>query len=136
MNSVLGTAATRFGRLIVEETVRSPHSTKTVLPGRFGSFLTFPPSFATVALARTMHESPAATADLAVLPGVLGSRTLRRTKQVRLRSEPRGAAGRLPGGTAISTISRRRPVHSAGYPKAGISRRRQRPQVQEHPCES
>ena len=85
MNSVLGTAATRFGRLIVEETVRSPHSTKTVLPGRFGSFLTFPPSFATVALARTMLESPAATPDLAVLPGVLGSRTLRRTKtKVRL----------------------------------------------------
>jgi hypothetical protein len=36
---------------------------------------------------------------------------LRRTKQVRLRSEPL----RLPGGTVISTISRRRLVHNAGY---------------------
>jgi len=35
-----------------------------------------------------MHESPAAIADTAVLPGVLGSRTLRRTEQVRLRSSP------------------------------------------------
>jgi len=55
-------------------------------------------------LARIMHEPPAATADLAVLPGVLGSRTLRRTEQVRLRSEPLW----LPGGTTISTISRPR----------------------------
>ena len=61
-------------------------------------------------LARIMHEPPAATADLAVLPGVLGSRTLRRTEQVRLRSEPLW----LPGGTTISTISRRRLVHNAG----------------------
>jgi len=57
-----------------------------------------------------MHEPPAATADLAVLPGVLGSRTLRRTEQVRLRSE----ALRLPGGTANSTISRPRLLHNAG----------------------
>ena len=39
-------------------------------------------------LARIMHEPPAATADVAVLSGVLGSCTLRRTEQVRLRSEP------------------------------------------------
>ena len=39
-------------------------------------------------LARIMHEPPAAIADLTVLPGVLGSRTLRRTEQVRLRSSP------------------------------------------------
>jgi hypothetical protein len=57
-----------------------------------------------------MHEPSAATADLAVLPGVLGSRTLRRTEQVRLRSESLW----LPGGTTLSTISRRRPVHDAG----------------------
>src|SRR5512139_3304419 len=63
-----------------------------------------------------MHEPPAATADLAVLPGVLRSRTLRRTEQVRLSSESRGAAGWLPGGTTISTISRRRVVHNAAYP--------------------
>ena len=30
------------------------------------------------ALARMFHELPAATADMAVLPGVLGCRTLRR----------------------------------------------------------
>jgi len=56
-----------------------------------------------------MHEPPAATVDLAVLPGVLGSRTLRRTEQVRLRSEPL----RFPGGTTISTISPRSLVHNA-----------------------
>jgi hypothetical protein len=61
-------------------------------------------------LARIMHEPPAPTADLAVLPGVLGSRTLRRTEQVRLRSEPLW----LPGGTTISAISLRRLVHNAG----------------------
>ena len=61
-------------------------------------------------LARIMHEPPAATADMAVLPGVLGSRTLRCTEKVRLRSEPLW----LPGGTTISTISRRRLVHNAG----------------------
>jgi hypothetical protein len=61
-------------------------------------------------LARIMHEPPAATEDLAALPGVRGSRTLRRTEQVCLRSEPLW----LPGGTAISTISRRRLVHNAG----------------------
>ncbi|MGW8221961.1 MAG: hypothetical protein ACWGP1_07420, partial [Syntrophobacteria bacterium] len=43
-----------------------------------------------------------ATTDMAVLPGVLGYRTLRRTVQVRLESNPL----RLPGGTAISTASR------------------------------
>jgi hypothetical protein len=34
-------------------------------------------------LARILHESPAATTDMAVLPGVLGCRSLRRTVQVR-----------------------------------------------------
>jgi len=61
-------------------------------------------------LARIMHESPAPTADMAALPGVLGPRTLRRTEQVRLRYEPLW----LPGGTTISTISRRRLMHNAG----------------------
>jgi len=54
-----------------------------------------------------MPEPPAATADMAALPGVLGSQTLRRTEQVRLRSETLW----LPGGTTISTISLRRLVH-------------------------
>ena len=48
------------------------------------------------------HESPAATADIAILPGVLGCCTLRRTVQVRLGSNTLW----LPGGTPISTISR------------------------------
>jgi len=61
-------------------------------------------------LTRVMHEPPAATTDLAVLPRVLGSRTLRRTEQLRLRSE----SLRLPGGTTISTIPLRRLVHHAG----------------------
>ncbi|MDH3557553.1 MAG: hypothetical protein OES18_17045 [Deltaproteobacteria bacterium] len=40
---------------------------------------------------------------MTVLPGVLARRTLRRTVQVRLGSN----SLRLPGGTAISTVSRR-----------------------------
>jgi len=40
---------------------------------------------------------------MAVLPGVLGCRPLRRTVQVRLGTNTL----RLPGGTAISTVSRR-----------------------------
>jgi hypothetical protein len=41
-------------------------------------------------LARIMHEPPAATADMAVLPGVLGSRTLRRTDKYASRPSPCG----------------------------------------------
>ena len=37
-----------------------------------------------IPLARIFHELLAATEDMAVLPGVLGCRTLRRTLQVRL----------------------------------------------------
>ncbi|MDH3898888.1 MAG: hypothetical protein OEV18_16025, partial [Deltaproteobacteria bacterium] len=37
-----------------------------------------------LALARIFHELLAATTDMAVLPGVLGCRPLRRTVQVRL----------------------------------------------------
>ena len=48
------------------------------------------------------HESLAATVDMAVLPGVLGCRTLRRTVQVRLGPNTL----RLPGGTPIFTVSR------------------------------
>jgi hypothetical protein len=39
-------------------------------------------------LARIMHETPAATGDMAPLPGILGSRSSSRTEQVRLRSDP------------------------------------------------
>ena len=54
-------------------------------------------------LARIFHKLPAATMDMAFLPGVLGCRVLRRTIQVRLGSNPL----RLPGGKANFTASRR-----------------------------
>ncbi len=64
------------------------------------------------AFARIFHGSPAATTDMAVLPGVLGCRTLRRTVQVRLVTNPavRGTVARwhvhLRGlATAIHEIS-------------------------------
>ena len=56
------------------------------------------------------HESPAAKADMAVLPGVLGCQTLRRTVQVRLGFNTL----RLPGGTAIFTVSRRQFMRHTG----------------------
>jgi hypothetical protein len=43
-----------------------------------------------------------ATTDMAALPGVLGCRPLRRTVQVRLKSDTL----RLPGGTPIFVVSR------------------------------
>ncbi len=51
-----------------------------------------------------------ATTDMTVLPGVLGYRTLRRTVQVRLGSNPL----RLPGGTPFSTVSRHQFVKYPG----------------------
>ena len=50
------------------------------------------------------------TADMAVLPGVLGCRPLRRTVQVRLGTHTL----RLPGGTPYSTVSRRKFVKYPG----------------------
>ncbi len=52
--------------------------------------------------ARMFPETPAATVDMAVLPGVLGFRTLQRTVQVRLGYN----ALRLPGATTTFTVSR------------------------------
>ena len=52
-------------------------------------------------LARIFHESLAATTDMAVLPGVLGCRRLRRTVQVRLGTNPAVPRDELPGGTPI-----------------------------------
>ncbi|MBW2579369.1 MAG: hypothetical protein JRD00_00150 [Deltaproteobacteria bacterium] len=66
--------------------------------------------FASFTRARIFHELPAATADMIVLPGVLRCRTLRRTVQVRLRSNPL----RLPGGISFSTVSRRQSVKHPG----------------------
>ncbi len=53
-------------------------------------------SFWTIILARIFYESLAATTDMAVLPGVLGCRPLRRTVQVRLGTNPavRGTVAR------------------------------------------
>jgi len=74
-----------------------------------------------LSLARTLHEPPAPTADIAVLPGVLGSPFDRlRTSGPRdvMPSAPqvqsRGVPGWFPGGTAIATIPLRRPVRNAG----------------------
>ena len=61
------------------------------------------------AIARIFHESPAATTDMAVLPGVLGCQLLRRTVQVRLGTNTL----RLSGGTPIFMVSRR---HFMKYP--------------------
>ncbi len=69
-------------------------------------------------LAGIIHEAPAAPADPAMLTGVLGARTLRRTVQVRLGSSPL----RMPVITAVSTarlsspksVSRRIFVNKAG----------------------
>ncbi|MBW2580085.1 MAG: hypothetical protein JRD00_03900 [Deltaproteobacteria bacterium] len=57
---------------------------------------------------------PAATADMTVLPCVLGCRTLRRIVQVRLGSNPL----RLPGGTSFSAVSRRQFMKHPGYGRA------------------
>ncbi len=61
---------------------------------------------------RIFHESLAATTDMAVLPGVLRCRLLRRTTQVRLGPIPRyrGTVARWPAhlrdlATAIHEIS-------------------------------
>jgi hypothetical protein len=64
-------------------------------------------------LARIFHESLAATTDMVVLPGVLGSRPLRRTVQVRLGTNPAVPRDELPGGTPIFIVSRQ---HFMKYP--------------------
>jgi len=53
----------------------------------------------------------AATLDMAVLPGVLGCRLLRRTVQVRLETNP---AVRLPGGPPIFMVSRHQFIKHPG----------------------
>jgi hypothetical protein len=57
------------------------------------------------------HELLAATTDMAVLPGVLGCRPLRRTVQVRLGTNTL----RLPGGTPIFAVSRQQFMKYMGY---------------------
>jgi hypothetical protein len=60
--------------------------------------------------ARIFHESLAATTDMAVLPGVLGCRNLRRTVQVRLGTNTL----RLPSGTPIFVVSRQQFMNDPG----------------------
>ncbi|MCG6947018.1 MAG: hypothetical protein LJE87_16930 [Deltaproteobacteria bacterium] len=62
--------------------------------------------FSYLHLARIYHESLAATTDVAVLPGVLGCRPLRRTVKVRLGTNPAVPRDELPGGTPIFVVSR------------------------------
>jgi hypothetical protein len=57
-------------------------------------------------LTRIFHDSLAATTDMAVLPGVLRCRLLRRTVQVRLGTNPAVPRDELPGGTTIFVVSR------------------------------
>ncbi|MDH3774098.1 MAG: hypothetical protein OEV22_03925 [Deltaproteobacteria bacterium] len=64
-------------------------------------------------MARIFHELLAATTDLAVLPGVLGCRPLRRTVQVRLGTNTL----RLPGGTPIFAVSRQQFMKYPGQRK-------------------
>ena len=66
-------------------------------------------------LARIFHESLAATTDMVVLPGVLGRRTLRRTVQVRLGTNPAVPRDELPGGTPILMVSRQQFMKYPGY---------------------
>ena len=67
--------------------------------------------FCVIMLARIFHESLAATTDMAVLPGVLGCRPLRRTVQVRLGTNTL----RLPGGTPIFVVSRQQFMKYPGW---------------------
>jgi len=70
------------------------------------------------------HEKVATTADMAVLPSVLGSRTLRRTFQVRLGSETLRVFGGPPAspersrwraGTSIFAVSLHRFMENDGF---------------------
>ena len=64
-------------------------------------------------LARIFHELLAATTDMAVLPGVLGCRPLRRTVQVRLGTNTL----RLPSGPPIFVVSRQQFMKYPGWKK-------------------
>ncbi|MDH3952385.1 MAG: hypothetical protein OEV11_15245, partial [Deltaproteobacteria bacterium] len=72
--------------------------------------------------ARIFHESLAATTDMAVLPGVLGCRPLRRTVQVRLGTNPAVPRDELPGGTPILfALAALRSVPQAGSQFRGLA---------------
>jgi hypothetical protein len=75
------------------------------------------PDSSLILYTRKFHESLAATADMAVLPGVLECRPLRRTLQVRLGT----ITLRLPGGTPILfALAALRSVPQAGSQFRGL----------------
>jgi hypothetical protein len=68
-------------------------------------------------LARIMHEPPVTTADMAILPGVLGSRTLRRTVKYALGPSPCGCPVARPSPRSrdgVSCIMRARKREARG----------------------
>jgi len=72
--------------------------------------------------ARIFYELLAATTDMAILPGVLECRPLRRTVQVRLGSNPAVPRDELPGGTPIFfALAALRSVPQAGSQFRGLA---------------
>ena len=97
---------TRFGWCIGLQCVSTLRAFPGILHAFTSSFfILIIESFGPI-LARIFHESLAATMDIAVLPGVLGCRPLRRTVQVRLGTNPAVPRDELPGGTPIFMVSR------------------------------
>jgi len=64
-----------------------------------------------------MNSRPGVTAttDMAVLPGVLGCRPLRRTAKVRLGTNPAVPRDELPGRKPIFAVSRQQFMKYPGY---------------------
>jgi hypothetical protein len=103
----------------------SPKTAARGIPGAPGSrrrlAATEPPPqphFQRVQLTRVMHEPPATTVDMAVLPGVLRSRTLRRTDRYASAASPCGYWVARPsprfryGGSRIARASYLKPTNS------------------------
>ena len=73
-------------------------------------------------IARIFYESLVATTDMAVLPGVLGCRSLRRTVQVRLGTNPAVLRDEFPSGTPILfALAALRSVPQAGSQFRGLT---------------
>jgi hypothetical protein len=85
-----------------EVVIVTGHLTLDLGYSRLFRSISIPQSLNNSSLARIFHESLAATTDMAILPGVLGCRPLRRTVQVRLGTNTLW----LPGGTPICVVSR------------------------------
>ena len=108
---------TRFGWCIGLQCVSTLRAFPGILHAFTSSFfILIIESFRPI-LARIFHESLAATMDIAVLPGVLGCRPLRRTVQVRLGTNTL----RLPGGTPIFMVSRQQFMKYPGLVKEVVN---------------